>query len=590
MYCDSALATKKVRGTEEKSFICNKCFKIARTSQCYDYHITNTCTPGVTCGVCKTFVAYTKDYATPEAARLNHQCFPKLWCYDCHSCYEEEETNHNCKIQEVQPQLFHANVGFITCEYQEQGETENIIESNASLYTPVIINVLAEQKRGILKKMVFSDLRLNLTKEETVAEPNFFKFEYFSSNSIKLYYEELSKGPKIEDNSDKASYSQTIIMQKLSYITAPNLFRQLFQEILQLEYQAFSFLVENNNLLHCIMSNLMKLDIQPQCVVTNNQYLSVSIPEFNISFLNIQNYLPYEIHDLMSLYELDEEYPIFPQQSLNQEQFHITTQPPFEQYLHWRDTEKITTLKKNSYKTLSKQELEEPFSLGKALLSYSNKRLSIFAHCLFTFLQSLFVIQENLITYFDKTPPRKGLPFFSPFTAPCYTLASFNYTIFHYFGLQHSIYALKNEFGNSTCTDGELEYVLYHTYKLGEYRCYSLYTPKGLKRFKNYSIPNIATDTWAGWFMNCKVQGHLNNCLICPNANVGTKNIYGDTYGDLNAAFCEKMRRISNEFPEIVKRDITWECEWNQLREKNTEIAHFVKKNAEEAHVYSRCS
>ena len=78
--------------------------------------------------------------------------------------------------------------------------------------------------------------------------------------------------------------------------------------------------------------------------------------------------------------------------------------------------------------------------------------------------------------------------------------------------------------------------------------------------------------------MNCKVQGHLNNCLICPNANVGTKNIYGDTYGDLNAAFCEKMRRISNELPEIVKRDITWECEWNQLREKNTEIAHFVKK------------
>ena len=41
--------------------------------------------------------------------------------------------------------------------------------------------------------MVFSDLRLNLTKEETVAEPNFFKFEYFGSNSIKLYYEELSK-------------------------------------------------------------------------------------------------------------------------------------------------------------------------------------------------------------------------------------------------------------------------------------------------------------------------------------------------------------------------------------------------------------
>ena len=331
------------------------------------------------------------------------------------------------------------------------------------------------------------------------------------------------------------------------------------------------------------MSNLVELDIQPRVLVTDNQYFLVSIEEFNISFYNMQNYLPYEMHDLKSLYQQHSEYPIFPWQSLNQDEFDITEQPPFQKYLHYTDTEKMRSLKRNSFDKLPKS---APFCLGKALLSYSKTKVSIFAQSLFSFLQSLFIMQENLIAYFKKAPPLKGLPFFSPFTTPCCTLAGFNYTIFRYFGLQHTIYAIKHEFGvsNYNCSKGELEFVLYYTDKFGEDQCYSPYTPKGVLRFKNYSIPDIATDNWAGWYMGCNVHGHLDeNCSINPIANINTKNRYGETYGDLNAHFGEKMSRIRNDFPHIMIH-IMWECQWNILRKadkeaigRDEEISNFVK-------------
>ena len=100
------------------------------------------------------------------------------------------------------------------------------------------------------------------------------------------------------------------------------------------------------------MSHLIKQDIRPDVLVQQNEYFLLKIPEFNISFLNLQNYLPYEIHDLIKMYKLPVSYPIFPFQTLNEGAFDVTAAPPFEKYTHYTDTEEIRKLKKKAYDEL----------------------------------------------------------------------------------------------------------------------------------------------------------------------------------------------------------------------------------------------
>ena len=438
-----------------------------------------------------------------------------------------------------------------------------------------MINVVAEHTRGHLKKMVFSDPKLKIDDQKH-EQNNFLERDYFQFSSIESDYKELSQATKTYSNGQaRSKHYQEILDEKINRSTSSQLFSKLFQTILSAEYQTFSFLVENKDVMHEIMSQLIKKNIRPKVLVQENEYFLLTIPEYNISFLNLRNYLPFEMHDLIDMYNLKLSYPIFPFEILTEGKFDITTLPTFEKYTHYTDTHEIKKSKKKAYDKLA---TDQVFCFQKALLDYSNQKILIFAQSVFYLLHSLFLMQQNLISYFKTAAPVKGLAFFSPFTTPCCTLAGFNYTIFKYFGLNHPIYALQKEFGQYqyNCSKLELEYVLYYTHKFGEDRCYSPYTPKGVRRFQNYTIPDIATDNWAGWFMGCAVHGHI-NCPNMPDSTIEKKNMYNITYGHLNNIFNAKMKKVAEEFPGVTQH-VMWECEWKILRAvKDSDLYNFLK-------------
>jgi len=550
---------------------CNKCSKTSTTHHCSTHHKSYCCKPGLFCDNCKKFVPVTTTNPTIEAAKFYHECYTQFWCYLCRSPYEKNEGDHVCRLKEIKPQDHHANIGVITCEYEEK-----MIDQNTSVLRPVLINVVAEKTRGHFTKMVCSDPRLHILDSQQT-ETDFVQSDYFNFSALESNYKELSQATTMYTNGQPRSKKyENLLDLKVQYTTSINLFSKLFRTIITAEYRAFSFIVENKDVMHEIMSHLIKQDIRPDVLVQENEYFLLKIPEFNISFLNLQNYLPYEIHDLIKMYKLPLSYPIFPFQTLNEGTFDVTAAPPFEKYTHYTDTEEIRKLKKKAYDELPPVEV---YSLSKALLHYSNQKTSVFAQSILYFLHSLFLIQENLISYFKTERPVKGLAFFSPFTSPCCTLAGFNYSIFRFFGLKHPIYALKKnlEFGNYdyNCSKMEREFILYYTHKYGESRCYSPYTPKGVRRFKNYAIPDIATDDWAGWFHGCAIHGHI-NCPDMPNSTSDTKNMFNSTYGDLNQIFNRKMQKVAEEFPEVTQL-IMWECHWKKLsRDPESDIFYFL--------------
>ena len=292
---------------------CNKCSKTSATHHCSTHHKSYCCKPGLFCDNCKKFVPVTTTNPTIEAAKFYHECYTQFWCYLCRSPYETNEGHHVCRLKEIKPQHYHANIGVITCEYEEK-----MINQDTSVLRPVLINVVAEKTRGHLTKMVCSDPRLNILDSEQT-ETDFVRSDYFNFSALESNYKELSQATSMYSNGQPRSKRyENLLDLKVQYTTSINLFSKLFRTIISAEYRAFSFIVENKDVMHEIMSHLIKQDIRPDVLVQQNEYFLLKIPEFNISFLNLQNYLPYEIHDLIKMYKLPLSYPIFPFQTLNE--------------------------------------------------------------------------------------------------------------------------------------------------------------------------------------------------------------------------------------------------------------------------------
>jgi len=517
-------------------------------------------------------------------AKKNHECFRKIFCYDCKKVYDSTEINHNCKLKKVNLQNHHTNLGFITCEWIEI-QSKLTVKKNICDIKPILIDCLLESKRGAFHRRVFTDSEIK-RNDNFVGhfEQNVLEFDYYTFDVLRPFYEKMSTAQKYHSNGQPYSEKQkSVTLKRAEYITSNGIYAKLLHFLISPTFQAYSFLTESDDVMQCIMAQLLKMEIIPVHYISENKYYLIHIPEFNLSFLNIKHYLPFEINELINMYSLNMKYPIFPFTGLNRfglEMQATTFVPTLEDYISLWDTAEIVRDKERAF--LEKDKTQK-FDLATDLLRYSRNKITIIARSTLILLKSLFKMQEDLMHFFDKTfdPSKKSLPFFSPFTAPNCTLAGFNYNVFKYFGLSAELYAITNEYGEYAynCSPHELDFILYYTNMYGESQCYSAFSPNGVKRFKNYSIPDIATDSMAGWMMGCALHGHM-SCKSFPNATPESTNMYGEVYSNLNARFDETLDRIKLDFPEITTFVVMWECEWKSLKESNDDIRHFMSSLA----------
>ena len=548
---------------------CKNCGKIAESPSCFIFHEKYNCVDGFQCEICDKFVRVKKDNPSILEAKANHDCNSFRMCYICKKEYKTDETNHQCLLLPVRGQKFHSNLAFISVTYQELVTKCDEIDLH-----PLFVTLLYEKERGVFTREILADGKLGLSSENYKTD-NFLEKNYFDLPELQESYKQLNMQDKYKKNGHTYNDKDREPLKSLvSNTHSYSVMERLVQKITSKTFLGYVFILENQDMLRSIVTAFVNINILPKFLRNGNQYFLASIDEFNITFLNAHNYLNLDISELIDMYKLPVSLPIFPHELIHSGTFGTVPFPDFIHYQEFDDTKELQEKKKAVYQEKVKDNV---FDVTQELILYSGEKITIIALALLTLLEQLFHIQAEMSKVFKKKLAKKIMPFFSPFTSPCSTLAGFNYKIFRFFALKEPIYALNNEFGHYAynCSKLELEYVMFKTEKYKDVKVYSPYSPHGVKRFKGYTVPDVATDTWAGWFNGCNVHGHY-PCLHDTNATEHSINMYGYNYRELNHSFERKLQKVRQDFPE-VEIEVMWECQWQELkRKKDVQVTNFL--------------
>ena len=586
-YCDSRLQVYILQ-------TCEKCEKVFYSENCRKRHQSYVCIDGYMCKQCNKFVRK-NDSSTIEETKELHICDKEKTCYICYEQYscEPNRKDHLCKMATVKPQVFHANIGFInmmTCE--------KIVSKNETETLPIFIDIAYEIRRFTFAYFQVSDKRFGFTDTKYFND-RFLTYKYLKNVSIlDTYYTSLAKstGRRSKYSTSKQS-DQDRLKLKLQFIVNFTVCEKVIQALIKPSFQSYTFIVQDQELLHYLYSTLVGLFIYPHtCSSDGSDMIYFTVKEYNITFVCYKSYLDFDFGTLKEMFDLSDKdfpYPLFPSQKHTfGEKFPDTTTtlqcfPPLPDFLDFTDTANIVAYKQKAY--VSHSRFKMSYHVTKNLLEYTKNKMKISITAMLSFLQQLFIIQTKLHIQFpgkyypNETKLEKKeqeFPLFSPFTTPIYTLASFNYTLFRYFGLNCQLYTIKNEFGSwvYNCSPKELEFILWHTHRLRllKKHVFSPFSPEGIKRLCNL-IPDIATDDWAAWFNGCAIHAHY----PCKNNPQGTAqntiNPWGKTYIELKQKWEDDMKIIQKRFPNF-KFEVVWECEWNDFKKHQPEISIFLNK------------
>jgi len=581
-YCDSRL---NVYVHES----CPSCEKLFFSTNCKKYHVAYECLKGFVCKLCKKFVRQ-NDFISIEEARDSHICDDAKFCYICFERYTctQNSSTHLCSMSPILPQVFHANLGFINMITYEnlvtEGETETI---------PVLFDVSYEIRRFTFAYFQLSDKKFGFNDNDHFND-RFLSFKYLSGTTLlDTYYSTLSTSYGKRSKTATAKHSdKERIKLKLEFIVNYSICERLILSIIKPKFQSYTFIVQDQELLYFIFSSLIKLHIYPHsCNSDGTDMIYLTVKEYNITFVCYKNYLDFDIGTLKDMFYLNDiQYPLFPSQRfIFRDNFPDTSTnldcfPAFENFLEYTDTATITNHKQKAYVTESR--FRQSYHVTQNMLNSAKNKMKISVTAMLSFLKQLFQIQSDLHLQFPGklaaavSRKDKPIPMFSPFTTPIYTLASFNYTLFRYFGLNSQLYAIRNDFGSwvYNCSPNELEFILWHTHELRTQKkpVYSAFSPEGIKRLCNL-IPDVASDNFAAWFHGCAVHAHF----PCPNnpdsKKETTTNPWGKTHIELQQKWDNDMSVIKKRFPTFTFL-IVWECEWNKIKQDNPKIGSFLRE------------
>ena len=584
-FCDSRLQVAIVTR-------CKTCEKLLYSTSCQKRHDSYCCINGFMCKLCNKFVRQDASNSLEETKKL-HICDQEKTCYICYERYSCVPNNrdHLCKMAIIKPQLFHANIGFINMITYEQ-----LVGQNETDVLPVFFDVAYEIRRFTFAYFQVSDKQFGFD-DKNYENDRFLTYKYLKD--IKLlddYYTSLAHSTGRRNNkSAKKTTDQDRIQLKLQFIVNFSVCEKLIQALLKPSFHSYTFIVQDQELLYYIYSTLIRLMIYPHsCNSDGSDMIYLTVTEYNITFVCYKSYLDFDLgtlKDMFNLSDTDYPYPLFPSQKhIFGEKFpDINTRlmyfPELTDFLDFTDTAKIVAYKQKAYALHSRYKMS--YHVTQNMLVYAKNKMKISVTAMLSFLQQLFLIQTQLHKQFpgkyypvqkNQSKKQQLLPLFSPFTTPIFTLASFNYTLFRYFGLNCQLYAIRNEFGSwvYNCSPKELEFILWHTNRLRLLNkpVYSPFSPEGIKRLCNL-IPDVATDNWAAWFHGCAIHAHY-PCKNNPQGTAqNTQNPWGKTYLELKEKWEEDMAIIKKRFPNF-SFDIVWECEWSDLKRNTPGISLFL--------------
>jgi len=596
-FCDKNLSTESPK-------ICNICNVTLHTSHCQQGHKLLCCGKGSfgwKCLKCKKF-SYRFGNLNSKLMESMHQCGTKKCIY----CCQDMDLEHLCKLKlEKYPKAWpfiafigieHVNISVNDCLYclKLKNEAKNggdlasqTLSSNSEyldiacvkhknnekLIEPAIIVIYKEVKRGIFRKYVLTSADMFTTD---FIEENVIDFAYLSKELSSIYDNAKSvKRPQKKtfdfDQNFKILQAQNTL--KLSVI---NKFVQLTS---QPEWQNTTFILQDyySQNYNTILSAYIKNGFCPKVIQNGRKIIFMEVQNFNLRFITSNSYLEGFEFDLAKQYNLNLEPYFFPENLKNPLYFHYNEKVPnIEHFYLFNDNNDIKEQKENFVKNLN--ETNYVWNFQKELLRYCDEKVWCLTIACLKFLEESF----NFQVLIKKENQIQGKELLHPFGYELCSMPGFTFKLYKILYLNYEeMYIVKNEYGfnNKNVSKLEFEWATYMEYKYPHSDFLSAFNnPLGQQYFKE-AIPDLYSPLTkeAHFFNGCKWHGHLNGCLLFPNATNESLNPVGIDYKTLNEKFLLKASNLLLNNPDKVEKvTIHWECLYLEKR-KTFEMKLFLK-------------
>ncbi|MBM3938616.1 MAG: hypothetical protein FJ333_08200 [Sphingomonadales bacterium] len=308
--------------------------------------------------------------------------------------------------------------------------------------------------------------------------------------------------------------------------------------------------------------------------------LVIEIVEANVRIVCSNNYVPGNEFELADFFEIDHTPHFFPYNFLHEgtdmylsKWNYIGEVPYFHYFVLPNDTKKVLSTKQEFFNHITYDADADAYCLRKELMIHASLKLHLLASAMLQFIHECFLFQSRLNNGSDY--------FVNPFNPPIISLGSLMYNIYTANYLQnYDICAVKNEYGTNLKQVSRIEhqFVSFFHYVNPSPSLMSAFSSEHGQKYFRESIPDLyCTNTKQCWYlMGCVIHGHMDSCLLNPNATPQTKNPFGRNYQELNDEFNIKMDNLILNNPEEVSEIILeWECSFKE-KMKSPELKHFI--------------
>jgi len=524
---------------------CSRCNLQIFTERCKINH-SHLCfgknTFGFLCQSCYKFVAS----KNPTQAKTQHICHEQPIC---HYCFERKQTDHLCKLKKEKVSKQHPRLAFFTMEFYEKSILDN--------KNPCLAVILREsESRECFKKYLISDSFFNCDTTLPIHEifpylPNFIKKMPFENKLIKP---------------DSLCNAQLSMLEKNANAQNDCLLKFL-KFVLDKMFTNTTYICQDRDsvILMTLLKGFLQYGFCPEVVKKSKNIMLLEIPELGLRFLNSNNYLDGHEYQISEQFGITFEEIFFPQTFLLESNVEYSGLIP--------DVENFVSIFDDSDRVFKKscfvQNFHNEWNLKKQLLFHSEQRLLLLTQSMLYFIKESYDMQF-LIKKFKGISNQDIV--MNVMAKPICSLSGFVFRVFKLFFLNdYDLYAVNFEYGypSRQVSQLEYEYVSYMEYCLKDKKCISGFNnPNGQKNLK-FCIPDLYCESDEEiFFLNgCFIHADMRpDCPINRGKTAQSLHPFGGTYGERNQSFFSKLENCMNEYPNLKKCSVMWECTFKDMK------------------------
>ena len=548
-FCDSEIA-KPYEITYDR---CQKCNMTFTTKNCKNNHF-RVCHRGVKFECCGHYIYKAEGFSSHKALKENHQCSEKK-CPNCHAHLRENvDKTHQCTMLKYDISKSFPTLGYIHFMKENPSGLNCYVcqtmpgcayhsSKDGLHYKPALCSLYIPKSPTTFEVSTFTSYNISLTKKkiETIQSEQFF------SKGVPIDSEHDFSELKAKDPSSLSlleELMQFIILEKVSKITflcfCPEAYSMIF-----------------------ILDMLMSAGLSPKIINKHNSILFIDVPELQLKFLNLINFLPFA-----SNYDVSARF--FPENCINMNSVIRNVIPQLKNWFLASDSLQIQNKKQQFYDSIKRSS----WDFLTEMISYSEAFTNEIIAQTDMFLSEARTFQIKAFSYYGHE-----FRFLHPFKDSI-TKSGYIYKLFLFLDLNYrDLYVIPREYTGifDRTSKKETQFVQYLTTIFPDDEFIHAFSPYGQRRFKTsagITIPDAinVSKKIAIYFHGCFFHAH--DQKYCKMKKIMCK----EKTKQKREEFQKKVNTLVEEFSEIDSVIVEWECVWDQRKKVDPEVKNFMKR------------